>query len=93
MFYCGMKLFRIVEKNAQIGACLANMDCTANKTELIVPQIFWGGIPGASSVSVRNDFLTFLEQASCFLNHESTIKAAIADLVSCCVIEFESHCV
>lgn len=67
----------LLKKNAQIGACLTNMDCTANKTELIVPQIFWGGIPGASSqYPSEMTFLTFLEQASCFLNHESTIKTS-----------------
>lgn len=62
---------RLQRKNARVGAVLANMDCTANKTEGIVPQVFWGGIPGAASqYPAEMTFLTFLEQACCFILNE-----------------------
>ena len=45
------------------------------KTEKIVPQVFWGGIPGAASQYPKElTFLTFLEQACCFLNFDTNYK-------------------
>lgn len=62
----------LLSKNAIVGAVMANMDCTVNKTEGIVPHIFWGGIPGAASQFPADmTFLTFLEQACCFILGES----------------------
>lgn len=60
------------KKNSKAGSVLANMDCTVNKTEGIVPQIFWGGIPGAASQYPSDmTFLTFLEQACCLILNET----------------------
>ena len=62
---------RLLQKNAQVGSRLANMDCTGEKTERVVPQIFWGGIPGAASQYPSDmTFLTFLEQGCCLINQE-----------------------
>lgn len=61
----------LLKKNTITGTALAALDCTVNKTEAVVPQIFWGGIPGAASqYPSEMTFLTFLEQACCFLYHE-----------------------
>lgn len=61
----------LLKKNSLTGTALASLDCTVNKTEVIVPQIFWGGIPGAASqYPSEMTFLTFLEQACCFTYNE-----------------------
>jgi len=66
----------LLKKNSLVGSVLANMDCTAVKTEGIVPQLLWGGIPGAAS-QFPNEmrFLTFLEQACCFFYNEGAIES------------------
>ncbi|MCQ2335596.1 MAG: TraG family conjugative transposon ATPase [Paludibacteraceae bacterium] len=67
---------RLLKKNTKTGSVLANMDCTVSKTQGIVPQIFWGGIPGAASqFPSEMTFLTFLEQACCFIYNESNIES------------------
>ena len=67
---------RLLQKNAQVGSRLANMDCTAEKTERVVPQIFWAGIPGAASQYPSDmTFLTFLEQGCCFINEEGPAQS------------------
>ena len=71
---------RLLKKNTKVGSVLANMDCTGSKTSGILPQIFWGGIPGASSqFPSEMTFLTFLEQACCFIYNESNIKSVGSD--------------
>lgn len=61
----------LMKKNTLTGTSLASLDCTVNKTETIVPQIFWGGIPGAASqYPSEMTFLTFLEQACCLIYNE-----------------------
>lgn len=67
---------RLQKKNSKVGSVMANMDCSVNKTEGIVPQIFWGGIPGAASQFPSDmTFLTFLEQACCFILNETLPKS------------------
>lgn len=61
----------LLKKNALTGTALSKMDCTVNKTEGIVPQLIWAGIPGAASqFPSEMTFLTFLEQACCFIHNE-----------------------
>lgn len=61
----------LLKKNTMVGTAMTSLDCTVNKTEVIVPQVFWGGIPGAASqFPSEMTFLTFLEQACCFIYNE-----------------------
>lgn len=63
---------RLLKKNSMTGTAFASLDCTVTKVEGIVPQILWGGIPGAASQYPSDmTFLTFLEQACCFIYNES----------------------
>lgn len=66
----------LLKKNAMVDAAMSKMNCcTKTKTEKIVPQVFWGGIPGAASQFPKElTFLTFLEQACCFLNFDTNYK-------------------
>lgn len=66
---------RLQEKNSKIGSALALIGCTPNKCEVIVPHLFWAGIPGAASNYPSSmKFLSFIPQACCFLNFESNYK-------------------
>lgn len=68
---------RLLKKSTMVGARLANMDCTGNKTEQITANIFWGGIPGGSSqYPSEMTFLTFLEQGACFINNETNARSS-----------------
>jgi conjugation system TraG family ATPase len=70
---------RLLSKNSQVESALSSVNCcTKTKTEKIVPQIFWGGIPGASSqYPSEMTFLTFLEQGCCFLNLEGNYRSMV----------------
>lgn len=62
-------------KNLVTGA-LAQLDATAKLETIGAPQIFWAGIPGnAGDFPVNDTFITFAEQASCFLNLESNYRS------------------
>jgi conjugation system TraG family ATPase len=64
--------YHLLKKNAQVSAALTQIDAFASKVEGIVPLLFWAGIPGAASqYPSEMTFLTFLEQAACFINGES----------------------
>ncbi|MEO6963676.1 MAG: TraG family conjugative transposon ATPase [Puia sp.] len=67
-------------KNA-FSAAFAQMD-TAPKQELDgAPQIHWAGIPGNEADFPMNDsFDCFAEQASCFLNLESSSRSSVSPL-------------
>lgn len=66
---------RLLEKNSQIGSALALMGCSPKKCEVIVPHLFWAGIPGAASNYPSSmKFLSFIPQACCFINFESNYK-------------------
>ena len=60
---------RLLKKNSAIDTALSTINCCdKTKTEKIVPQVYWGGIPGAASqYPYELSFLTFLEQGCCFL--------------------------
>lgn len=63
---------QLQKKNTLTSARLANLDITANKTEYIIPQLFWAGIPGAASFYPKNmTVLTCAEQACCYINNET----------------------
>lgn len=66
---------RLLEKNSLVGGVLSNLDCQVSKTEVIVPHIFWAGIPGASSnYPSEMKFLTFIAPSVCFFNMESNYR-------------------
>lgn len=66
---------RLLEKNSQVGGVLSNLDCSVSKTEVIVPHIFWAGIPGASAnYPEEMKFLTFIAPSVCFFNMESNYR-------------------
>lgn len=66
---------RLLEKNSQVGGVLSNLDCQVSKTEVIVPHIFWAGIPGASSnYPMEMKFLSFIAPSICFFNMESNYR-------------------
>ncbi len=66
----------LLKKNSQIDTALSNLNCCdKTKTEKIVPQVYWGGIPGAASqYPFELSFLTFLEQGCCFLCLDTNYK-------------------
>lgn len=60
------------KKNTLLSSRLANMDMTVHKTEYVVPQVFWAGIPGAASQYPSElKFLTCVEQGCCLINNET----------------------
>lgn len=66
---------RLLEKNSQVGGVLSNLDCQVSKTEVIVPHIFWAGIPGAASnYPSEMKFLSFIAPSVCFFNMESNYR-------------------
>lgn len=70
---------RLLSKNSVAESALSSINCcTKTKTEKIVPQVFWGGIPGASSqYPAELTFLTFLEQGCCFLNFDTNYRPMV----------------
>lgn len=66
----------LLRKNAKVESAMSAMNCcTKTKTEKVVPQVFWGGIPGAATqYPAELTFLTFLEQGCCFLNYDSNYQ-------------------
>ncbi|UKJ09224.1 TraG family conjugative transposon ATPase [Solitalea lacus] len=65
-------------KNKVISA-LAEMEATAKLETAGAPQIFWAGIPGNAADFPMNDtFDTFCEQASCFLNLETSYRSSLS---------------
>lgn len=66
---------RLLEKNSQVGSAMALLGCSPKKCEVIVPHLFWAGIPGASgNYPSSMKFLSFIPQVCCFLNFESTYR-------------------
>lgn len=66
---------KLLEKNSQVGGVLSNLDCQVSKTEVIVPHLFWAGIPGAASnYPSEMKFLSFIAPSVCFFNMESNYR-------------------
>ena len=60
-----------------VSSALAQMDAVAKPETMGAPQIFWAGIPGNAADFPMNDtFDTFAEQATCFLNLETSYRSS-----------------
>lgn len=71
---------RLLAKNSQIASALALLGCVARKCEVIVPHLFWAGIPGAaSSYPSTMKYLSFLPEACCFINCESNYRDIVGE--------------
>jgi len=58
-------------------AGIAAMDCKPRLNTKDIPTLFWAGIPGnASDCPSEETFYTFLEQAACFINHETNYRSS-----------------
>src|SRR5258708_26540532 len=67
------------ELKTQVSSALAQMDATAKQETDGAPQIFWAGLPGNEADFPMNDtFDTFAEQASCFLNLETSYQSSVS---------------
>lgn len=76
IFIWDSNYLNLLKKNSFTGSVLANKDFTVVKSEGIVPQIFWAGIPGAASeLPSEMTFLTFLEQACCLFYNEGNSRS------------------
>ncbi|HRE67720.1 MAG TPA: TraG family conjugative transposon ATPase [Cyclobacteriaceae bacterium] len=67
------------ELKTQVSSALAQMDAIARQETDGAPQIFWAGLPGNEADFPMNDtFDTFTEQATCFLNLETSYQSSIS---------------
>jgi len=63
----------------RVSSALVQMDAVAKQEIAGAPQIFWAGIPGNAADFPMNDtFDTFIEQASCFLNLETSYRSSLS---------------
>ena len=70
---------KLKELKTHIASAFAQMDATARQETDGAPQIFWAGLPGNEADFPMNDtFDTFAEQATCFLNMETTYQSSIS---------------
>jgi conjugation system TraG family ATPase len=64
-----------------VSSALAQMDAVPKQELDGAPQIHWAGIPGNEADFPINDcFETFVEQASCFFNLESSYRSSISPI-------------
>ena len=62
-----------------VSSALSQMDAVPKQELDGAPQVFWAGIPGNEADFPMNDsFDTFAEQASCFLNLESSYRSSLS---------------
>ncbi len=60
-----------------VSSALAQIDAVAKQETIGAPQIFWAAIPGNAADFPMNDtFDTFAEQATCFLNLETSYRSS-----------------
>ncbi|HEX5170834.1 MAG TPA: TraG family conjugative transposon ATPase [Cyclobacteriaceae bacterium] len=65
------------ELKTRVSSALAQMDAIARQETDGAPQIFWAGLPGNEADFPMNDtFDTFTEQATCFLNLETSYRSS-----------------
>jgi conjugation system TraG family ATPase len=63
--------------NNMVSSAFAQMDAAVKQETIGAPQIFWAGIPGNEADFPMNDtFDTFAEQATCFLNMETSYRSS-----------------
>lgn len=67
------------ELKTQVSSAFAQMDAVARQETDGAPQIFWAGVPGNAADFPMNDtFDTFAEQATCFLNLETSSQSSLS---------------
>ena len=67
------------ELKTQVSSAFAQMDSVARQETDGTPQIFWAGLPGNEADFPMNDtFDTFGEQATCFLNLETSYQSSLS---------------
>jgi len=67
------------ELRTQVSSAFAQMDAVARQESDGAPQIYWAGIPGNEADFPLNDtFDTFAEQATCFLNLETSYRSSLS---------------
>jgi conjugation system TraG family ATPase len=67
------------EIKTQVSSAFAQLDAVAKHETVGAPQIFWAGLPGNEADFPMNDtFDTFAEQATCFLNLETSYQSSIS---------------
>ncbi|MCW3110561.1 MAG: conjugative transposon TraG-like protein [Segetibacter sp.] len=63
----------------KVSSALAQMDASVKQETIGAAQIFWAGIPGNEADFPINDtFDTFAEQATCFLNMETSYRSSLS---------------
>ncbi|GAB3023973.1 TraG family conjugative transposon ATPase [Niabella terrae] len=68
------------ELNKKVSAAMAQMDAATKVETLAAPQIWWAGIPGnAASLPENETFVSFAEQACCFLCLETNYWDSISN--------------
>lgn len=69
----------IKEIKNKVSSALAQMDASVKQETIGAPQIFWAGMPGNEADFPINDtFDTFAEQATCFLNMETSYCSSLS---------------
>jgi conjugation system TraG family ATPase len=69
------------ELKTQVSSALAQIDAIARQETDGAPQIFWAGLPGNEADFPMNDtFDTFAEQATCFLNLETSYQSSVSPI-------------
>ena len=72
---------RVKDIKNQVSSSLSQLDIVPKQESAGAAQIFWAGIPGNAADFPMNDcFDTFAEQASCFLNLESSYRSSLSPL-------------
>jgi conjugation system TraG family ATPase len=67
----------LVDIKNSVASAFAQMEAVAKEERTGAGQLFWAGIPGNAGDLPRNDsFLSFLEQATCFLISESNARSS-----------------
>ena len=63
----------------EVGAQLALMGCTPHHNTVDVPVLFWAGIPGnEADFPAEETFYTFLDQALCLFNEETSCRSSLS---------------
>jgi conjugation system TraG family ATPase len=71
---------RVQDLRNQCTAVLASIDASPKMETVGAPQIFWAGIPGnAADLPLNETFLTFSNQAACFINMETGYQSSGGD--------------
>lgn len=70
---------KLKELRNTVSSAMTQLDATPRQETYGAAQIFWAGLPGNEADFPMNDtFDTFLEQACCFLNMETSYRSSIS---------------